>query len=68
MRVTWSIEVKADSVRDAARQALAIFRNVDTRPLVFEVTDRYSTTPVDASPEFEIERERQQKIWNSIQE
>ena len=39
-RVTWRIDIDADSPRDAAEQALAVQRRVDGIATVFEVTAR----------------------------
>jgi len=43
-RVTWTIEVDAESEEDAARKALAIQRDVDSTATVFEVA-RYVSRP-----------------------
>ena len=44
-RITWDIDLWADSPREAAEKALSIHRNPESIPTVFAVTDETVGTP-----------------------
>jgi len=50
-RVTWEIDITADTPENAARQALAIQRDVNSRATNFNVRDEVGTNGVDIDME-----------------
>lgn len=46
-RVTWEMDIDADSPREAAEKALAVQRNPESIATIFTVTPRVKTTFVD---------------------
>jgi hypothetical protein len=52
-RITWEIDVEADTPQDAARKALRIQRKRDSIATVFDVTDEAGrTSTIDLNPEW----------------